>query len=128
MFVFGFPGYLKTEEGLAVFNEERSGLLSNDILRTYAGRAVAVNLALKNSFSTVYTTLLEFFPKEEAYTIALRVKRGMTNTAKPGAHTKDHIYLSGWYSVKNFIAQGGRLNQLYIGKIGIQHVPLLSKL
>lgn len=128
LFSIGFPDRNITEEGLAVYNEDRAGLLSNDILKNYAGRVVAVDLALKNSFSTVYTDLLEFFPKEDAWTLTLRVKRGISDTSKPGAFTKDHIYLSGYYMIKDFVRKGGNLKSLYVGKIGIQHVPLLKKL
>ncbi|MBU4502966.1 MAG: DUF1704 domain-containing protein [Nanoarchaeota archaeon] len=128
LFYLGFPGYAMTEEGLAVYNEDRSGLLSNEVLKKYAGRVVAVDLALKNSFSTVYNYLLEFFDKEDAWTLALRVKRGISNTSRPGAFTKDHIYLSGFYLIKDFVRKGGNLKSLYVGKIGVQHVPYLKKL
>jgi len=128
LFRIGFPGYLSTEEGLAAYNESKASLLSNNVLKNYAGRVVAVNLALKNSFSTVYNDLLEYFNKEDAWTLAIRVKRGISNTAMPGAFTKDHIYLSGFFTVKDFARKGGDVKSLYVGKIGIQHVPQLKKL
>lgn len=128
LFYLGFPNYGITEEGLAVYNEDKAGLLSNDVLKNYAGRVVAVDLALKNSFSTVYTNLLEFFNKEEAWTLAMRAKRGLSNTSKPGAFTKDYIYLSGYYMIKDFVRKGGNLKGLYVGKVGVQHLPCLKKL
>ena len=128
LFRIGFPGYILTEEGLAVYNEHRANLLSNDVLKNYAGRVIAVDLALKNSFSTVYTDLLEFFNKEDAWTLAIRAKRGISNTARRGALTKDHIYLSGFYMIKDFVKKRGDIKSLYVGKIGIQHLPLLKKL
>lgn len=128
LFSIGFPGYLMTEEGLAVYNESKTGLLSNDVLKNYAGRVVAVDLALKSSFSTVYTNLLESFPKEEAWTLAMRAKRGLADTSKSGAFTKDHVYLSGYYMIKDFVKKGGNLKNLYAGKIGIQHLPHLRRL
>lgn len=128
LFLVGFPNYFVTEEGLAVYNEEKAGLLTNDVLKEYAGRVVAVDLALKNPFNIVYNTLLEFFPKEQAWTLALRAKRGTGNTARPGAYTKDYIYLKGWYDIKNFVKKGGNVKDLYVGKIGISHLPLLKKI
>ena len=128
IFLIGFPGYLATEEGLAVYNEERAGLLSNEVLKNYAGRVMAVELSLKNSFSTVYNELCEYFPKEQAWILALRSKRGISDTSKPGAYTKDHLYLKGWYDVKNFVKKGGRVEDLYIGKIGVEHVPVVKEL
>ncbi len=126
MFKFGFPGYLETEEGLAAYNEYKAGLLSPRILRNYAGRVLANHLSLKNSFNTVYNHLLGYFPRDDAWTLTLRSKRGLSDTSKPGAFTKDHIYLKGFLKVKSFAENGGDMEKLYVGKIGVEHVPLLD--
>jgi uncharacterized protein (TIGR02421 family) len=128
LFLMGFPNYLVTEEGLAVYNEERAGLLHNDLLKTYAGRVVAVDLALQSSFSSVYTTLREYFSDEDAFRLTMRVKRGLKDTSKPGGFTKDYFYLEGYYRVKEFVKKGGSLDSLYTGKIGIEHIPFLRYL
>jgi len=128
LFSIGFPNYLVTEEGLAVYNEEKAGLLSNDVLKNYAGRVIAIDLALKNSFSTVYNELLEFFDREEAFNLVLRVKRGLGNTSRPGAYTKDYLYLKGRDLIEDFVKKGGRLKDLYIGKIGVEHVKLVRRI
>ncbi len=125
LFLIGFPSYLRTEEGLAVYNEERAGLLDNRTLRKYAGRVVAVDLALRSSFSVAYQYLRDFFSREDAWTLALRAKRGMGDTSKPGAFTKDYLYLDGYYKVKEF-AKRNDVAKLYVGKIGVEHVPLLK--
>ena len=126
MFSFGFPGYLETEEGLAAYNEYRCGLLSPKILRGYAGRVIANSMSLKGSFCAVYNYLLEYFPKNEAWILALRSKRGLKDTSKRGGFTKDHIYLKGFLRVKAFVENGGDLKKLYVGKIGLEHVPLID--
>lgn len=128
LFLIGFPNYLTTEEGLAVYMEEKAGLLSDAILRRYAGRVIAVDLALQSSFSSVYTSLCEYFPKEDAFTLTMRTKRGMSDTSTPGALTKDYVYLHGYYQVKDYIKKGGSLDALYVGKVGIEHVPFLKYL
>ncbi|MEK6861169.1 MAG: tyrosine/phenylalanine carboxypeptidase domain-containing protein [Nanoarchaeota archaeon] len=126
LFIIGFPYYLITEEGLAVYNEEKEGFLTNDVIKRYAGRVIAIDLALKNSFSYVYNYLLEYFDKEEAFLLTSRAKRGLSDTSRPGAFTKDHLYLSGYYPIKNFVKSDGNINKLYIGKIGTEHVRLLN--
>ncbi|MDP3917187.1 MAG: DUF1704 domain-containing protein [Nanoarchaeota archaeon] len=126
MFRFGFPGYLETEEGLAAYNEYRCGLLSPKILRNYAGRVLANHMSLSSSFCSVYNDLLDYFPKNDAWTLTLRSKRGMIDTSKPGGFTKDHLYLKGFLKVKQFAESGGDMKKLYVGKIGIEHVPLLD--
>ena len=128
LFFIGFPKYLETEEGLAAYNESNAGLLSNKIIKNYAGRVIAVDLALKNSFSYVYNTLLEYFDKDEALTLTLRTKRGLSDTAKPGAFTKDHLYLKGKLLVEDYVKKGGDISKLYVGKIGIEHVNLVPKI
>jgi len=128
LFHYGFPNYLVTEEGLAAYNEYRHGLLSPTILRNYAGRVIANHHSLKHNFSSVYNHLLDYFPKHDAWTLTLRSKRGLTNTSKPGAFTKDHIYLKGFLAIKHYAEQGGDLTPLMIGKIGLEHIQLLSLL
>lgn len=128
IFWIGFPDYLTTEEGLATYNEKKAGLLTNNTLKTYAGRVLAVNLSLSNSFSFTYNSLLEFFSKEEAFTITARAKRGLGNTSKPGAFTKDHVYLKGKYLIEDFVKSGGDIKKLFIGKIAVKHIPLIPKI
>lgn len=127
MFSYGFPNYLITEEGLAVFNEERAGILSASIAKNYAARVIAVHLSMKHSFSTIYRILLEYFSKEDAFTLTVRAKRGLGDTSSPGSFTKDHIYLSGYFQVKNF-ARKHQLKDLYVGKIGTEHAQVASLL
>ncbi len=128
LFHIGFPGYLPTEEGLAMYHEQKAGLLSNALIKGYAGRVIAVHLSRTNSFSFVYNSLREFFDKEQSYILAIRAKRGLGDTSKPGAFTKDHVYLKGKYLIEEYIKEGGDIKKLYIGKIGVHHVPLLSKI
>ncbi len=126
LFFYGFPNYIETEEGLAVYNEKINKLLSNHTLKHYAGRVIAVHLALNNSFSIVYNELLQYFDKYNAWNLAVRAKRGLTDTSKKGAFTKDYIYLKGKYLVEDFVNGGGDVKDLYVGKIGIEHLPLIK--
>jgi uncharacterized protein (TIGR02421 family) len=128
MFMSGFPGYLSTEEGLAVWNEERFGLLTNETMRLYAARCVAVEMAKTKSFSSIYKHFRGLFGDDGAFKLALRVKRGLSDTSKKGGFTKDFVYLEGYLAVKDFIDKGGSLNELYWGKIGIEHLPVLRQM
>ena len=126
LFTLGFQGYLSTEEGLAVYNEEKAQVLTPSMVRQYAGRVVAVDLALKNPFNIVYNCLRDYFSDHESFITALRVKRGLKQTGRPGGYPKDHVYLKGLYQVKQFVKKGGKLKDLYVGKIGVEHVPALK--
>jgi uncharacterized protein (TIGR02421 family) len=133
MFFHGFPNYLSTEEGLAVVNEERFGLLNNVTLKDYAARAIAVQMTVNKSFSQIYNYFLDYFPPTTAFRIAARVKRGISDSSRPGGCTKDHVYIDGYIKVKKYLENEGNLDSLYAGKIGLDDlsrlpdIPGLSK-
>jgi len=122
IFTLGLNGYLKTEEGLAVLNEELNHCLCAKTIKSYAGRVIAVSKALKLSFRDTYDYLEPTFGKEQAWNLTLRAKRGTSNTNWAGAFTKDYLYLRGYLEVKNYLKVGGDLSKLYVGRIGLEHV------
>lgn len=126
IFISGFPNYLLTEEGLAVYNEERFGLLDKKLFSNFAGRTLAVNMAMTKSFSSVYKELLDYFKPKIAARLALRAKRGIGDSSNKGGCSKDYVYLDGYYKVKSFIEKGGNLRDLYFGKISLDHVKKMK--
>jgi uncharacterized protein (TIGR02421 family) len=126
LFKSGAAGYLETEEGIAVYSEYRSGLMTRSILRNYAGRVVAVNYALSHSFSATYKHLCRYFRPKTAFKLTLRAKRGVSNKNIKGAYTKDVVYLRGFLQVKQFVDRGGEFSDLFIGKIGISDLLTLK--
>lgn len=130
IFRTGLPGYLMTEEGMAVNAEEMNGVLKINTLRTYAGRAIAVHLSQKKSFREVFDELRKYFDDSTAWKVTLRAKRGLDDTSKPGAYTKDYLYLKGYYEVKKFLEEKGDqgLKVLYYGRIGLGDVPIIKEM
>lgn len=130
IFRTGLPGYLMTEEGLAVNAEEINDCLKINTLRIYAGRVLAVHLALQTGFRQVFDELKKYFNDYLAWRITLRSKRGLIDTSKPGAYTKDYLYLHGYYEVKKYLEKNKikGLKNLYYGKIGLEHVPLIKEI
>ncbi len=123
IFGFGFPGFLSTEEGLATYFEEKTGNSSNQIFRNYAGRVVAIDcLRRELDFRDCYLQLKGYnFCDDDAWSLAVRVYRG-------GGFVKDHVYLEGYLQVKNFVNEGGDLKKLYVGKVGLDDLPLVEDL
>ena len=120
----GFAGYEELQEGLAVLAEYLVGGLSLTRLRTLAGRVVAVECMIGGaSFVETFRVLCENhrFTRKAAFNIALRVARG-------GILTKDVIYLRGLMKTIAYIASGGELENLYVGKIGLQHAVMIQEL
>jgi uncharacterized protein (TIGR02421 family) len=125
---FGSGGeYMRTEEGLAVFNEKKSGVFSPQNEKTYAGRVVAVNYALSHSFFETFEYLKNFFLEDEAYTLTQRVKRGVPYSKK-GAFTKDYSYYAGAKEIENYAQNEKLTKELYIGKISVTDMGLVKKI
>lgn len=111
----GIPGYLATEEGLAALSEELSGCSDYELLRNYAGRVIAVNSIIESmSFTQTFELLQSYgFNDSTAWTLSVRAHRG-------GGYIKDHVYLKGYFEVKEFYDNGGDLADLYVGKIALE--------
>ncbi|MFH1284177.1 MAG: tyrosine/phenylalanine carboxypeptidase domain-containing protein [Candidatus Peregrinibacteria bacterium] len=115
----GLSDYLITQEGLAIYNVEkqRHTPLSYKALI----QVIALDQALKGSFVEIFDRIMEYgLSKELAYRAALKSKRGLFDTGKSGAFTKDFIYFRGYREVSEFVEKGGNLKDLYIGKFNIK--------
>jgi hypothetical protein len=128
LFRLGASGYRETEEGLAVYWERRGGHLYPWQEKLYAARCVATDLALRAGFVEVVEALEPSLGREAAARVALRVKRGLRDTSRPGGQTKEHHYVSGERLVARYVGAGGRLEPLFGAKIGLAQAPLLQAL
>ncbi|MCX6706154.1 MAG: DUF1704 domain-containing protein, partial [Candidatus Woesebacteria bacterium] len=125
----GLANYLITQEGLAIYNVTHQ--LENTIHGSFKAIAleIAVNEAMKGSFVNTFEKILSFgLPMENALRITLKVKRGLTDTSLSGAFTKDLTYFNGYKQVEKFVAEGGNLKDLYIGKFNLEDLALIKKI
>lgn len=127
IFSSGFPHSIETEEGLAIYNEWRNKLLDENMLRLYAGRVIAAESCISNSFYDIYCILSKYFREEDCIRMVSRVKRGLRDTSCKGGFTKDHVYLSGFYKVKVNITPEVK-NVLYTGVVGVEDVSTILNL
>ncbi|MBN1374004.1 DUF1704 domain-containing protein [Candidatus Dojkabacteria bacterium] len=121
--------YLYTEEGLTAVNEELYGLLTRRVLNRFALMSYNIYLAHERgySFRQLYNINNTFFPSKEAFSLAYRAKRGLTDTSKPGGYTKDAVYLKGFFLTRYRIDNDPLIyNKLYAGKIPFKWVSLLD--
>jgi len=128
IFSMGTAGYREAEEGLAVHYERQTGHLYRFQEKLYAGRCLAVYLSLSAGFAEVFEELLVYFDEETAYNIVERVKRGLSDTSRPGALTKEFHYFTGPNRVRSYLGGGGKLEMLMGGKIAFKHAPIIAKL
>lgn len=124
MLTTGLPGYDETQEGLAVLAEYLIGGLDPRRLRVLAGRVVAIDLLLGGAdFLHIFDTLHNdhSIPTRTAWSIAIRVVVG-------GGNVKDAIYLRGISHLLEALAEGLDLDVLLVGKLALDHVPLIQDL
>ncbi|UCD31964.1 MAG: DUF1704 domain-containing protein [Desulfobacterales bacterium] len=128
IFAMGTAGYREAEEGLAVHYEREMDCLYPFQEKIYAGRCLAVYLSLSSGFADVFAELLTYFDDKTVYSIVERIKRGMTDTSRPGALTKDFHYFSGPKKIQSYLLGGGDLPMLMGGKIAFNHAPVIARL
>ena len=120
----GLAGHDELQEGLAVFVEYLVGGLTAGRLRTLAARVEAVGALVGGAtFVETFRLLRDDFGISErmAFMITMRVFRG-------GGLTKDAVYLRGLQAVIHYLAKGGRLDTLFVGKIATVHASVIEEL
>jgi uncharacterized protein (TIGR02421 family) len=124
IFRSGLAKYEGLQEGLGVFAEWAVGGLSPARMRLLAARVVAVDAMQHGAeFMDTYRLLRdEFgFSLAGAFNIATRVHRS-------GGLAKDAIYLEGFRTVIDYIAEGGALMPFWLGKISYTDMPVIQEL
>ncbi len=120
----GLAGYDGLQEGLAVLSEYLVGGLSSGRMRMLAARVVATDQMIRGvPFCDAFQELVDkhAFDPRAAYTTTLRVFRG-------GGLTKDAVYLRGLVEILQYIAKGGDLEPLLVGKLAADHIPIVREL
>lgn len=129
LFNRGWANYLKTQEGLAIWNQEH--VLPYDVEKNYRSATLVfvVDFALKHNFAETYDYCLKLgMKKEKAFRTTVKVKRGLEQTDMIGAFTKDCVYYSGYLQIKRFIVNNGNLKDLYFGKYNLDDLPIIKQL
>jgi hypothetical protein len=125
---YNFKDHIKTEEGLAIINEMIES--KNKIAYKSAVNYIGVNLARKKSF----TKLFKFFNQhwqdpERAWTWTLKKKRGVRNTAKKIAFSKDLVYFEGFVQVIKYLQKNNYdPSLLYYGKLDLSDIEKAKKM
>jgi len=123
-FFTGMADYESMQEGLAVLAEYLVGGLSRPRLRTLAGRVIAVQSIYQGAdFIETFRILHDQFGFNQsiAFNITMRIYRG-------GGYTKDIVYLRGLMNLLTFLANGGDLEMLFLGKISFDRLAFVDEL
>lgn len=122
IFANGTADYLETEEGLAIYNQNK---FINSTFAKYYGsseRYCLIDFAQKNSYKAFVSELKRLYG-EDYMTISnylIRLKRWVSDTSLNYIFIKDVIYVNGFLKIMDFIEQWWDVNELYFWKISIQ--------
>lgn len=129
--VFGKPNlkeYLDDEEGLAMYNEERFGVLRDIDLRKRAALVYAMYIGRYSSFRETFNALSAVYPKMNAFSTVFRVKRGLSDTSRAGCYYRDSVYLRGFLKVRKRLENDAvSYKYMYAGKIPLKYLYLVEE-
>ncbi|MBP6859546.1 MAG: DUF1704 domain-containing protein [Candidatus Magasanikbacteria bacterium] len=132
IFEIGTAGYIATEEGLAVYNQRALNVPLGEKEIWAPLRSIGAYLAQEMSFVDLFHYLKSNYGLEDdsAWRTCVKVKRGLADTSKKIAFTRDTIYFRGLQMVEEFLTDNTaeKLKNLYIGKIGIEDIDQLGAL
>ncbi|MDF2379156.1 MAG: DUF1704 domain-containing protein [Candidatus Gracilibacteria bacterium] len=121
----GTAGYLKTQEGLAVYHQ--SEVVDGGVRNAVIGLN-AVVWAQTMSFREIYNKGLEYLDQNDAWKLAVKVKRGMNDTSKPGGFTKNALYYWGYREIAQYLENDGEYRDLFLGKFELSQLDLIRQM
>ncbi len=117
---------MATEEGLATLN---TLVASNELsLKHSALNYWAVCQGARLSFADLFGKLQKYLPnRDKRFKLCIRVKRGLTDTEKPGACTLDQNYFLGAVDILKTL-EATDIRQLYCGQVARSDLKRLNHL
>ncbi|MFA5134843.1 MAG: tyrosine/phenylalanine carboxypeptidase domain-containing protein [Patescibacteria group bacterium] len=132
LFEQGTAGYLQTEEGIAMYNQQKLGIPLGSKEGWPALNVIAVHMGKSMSFAELFLYLCDEYDvdRDTAWKICTKVKRGLQDTSEHAVFTKDLVYYTGYRSIERFVREHGEraLQKLYVGKIGVDDIFIIEKI
>lgn len=124
----GTAWYLETEEGIAIYNQNRFLWIKDVKYYGIFERYYFLHYAEKHSYKGLIEKMIEYYKQdyERVFHYMLRLKRWLRDVSKNGIFMKDVVYLSGYKKVEEFLAWWWLLEDLYVGKISIADLEELK--
>lgn len=129
IFAVGTSDYLITEEWLAIYNQGKF-VTKNDAKYYWAAeRYYLIDFWIKHSYKEFIQELIKTYNYDygAVFNYLARLKRWVKDTSKNYIFLKDIIYINGFIQVKQFIENGGNINELYFWKISLQDLEEIKK-
>ncbi|MBI4836541.1 MAG: DUF1704 domain-containing protein [Candidatus Abawacabacteria bacterium] len=125
LYSYGFPGYIYTQEGIALFNEAQSVNIPHEqLIRKSAQNALLLYEADMRTGQEFSQLLLRDRKPNDAWRSFVRIKRGLANTAEKGGLGRENVYFLGSLPL---IGANVIPPILYAGRVAIEHVNVANK-
>lgn len=130
LFSRGTAHYLDTQEGLAIWNQMQVLPPDHEKCYSHAKNVLGIAYAKTHSFAETRRYLRDELGmrQEKAIAKAIDFKRGIARGEDAGAFTKGLVYFRGWRKIGDFVARGGEIRDLYIGKIAVEDMEVLKNM
>lgn len=127
LFERGWANYIETDEGIAIYNQNRFLTPQDRKYYSIFERYFFVEYAKKHSYKRLIRKLIEFYDGdyERVFVYMLRLKRGFVDPSKSWVFMKDVVYVNGYMSIQDAIEQWVRMKDLYMGKLHLDDIALL---
>ena len=134
IFQRGTAGYLQSEEGLAVYTQNKRaqalGIYQTPVIPTRG--VIGAFMGKRMSFLELFLFVQDSlgFTEQEAFQHCVRIKRGLKDTGIHSSFTKDSIYFSGYKQVESFMKTASKEDILlfYSGKVALHDMPVLKNI
>ncbi len=130
LFRNGCANYLDTQEGLAIFNQNRIYSPFHEKRYNPPRNLLGLAYSLEHSLAQTRAYLREElgYSEDKSLSQAIAMKRGLSDTAEPGGFTKSVVYFRGLQAIEQFLKDGGDLARLYVGKIALEDLELVEQI
>ena len=129
IFSRGTTRYIETDEGIAIYNQNR--FLSEKYSKYYGifERYYFMNYALNHSYKKLVKKMEEYYDHdyERIFNYILRLKRWMRSFTDEGIFYKDVVYVNGYMDLQRFLENGWDLKKLYMWKIKTSDLDTVIK-
>jgi len=126
----GCAGYLDTQEGLAIYNQNRVLNPFHERCFNAPRNILGLSFSLAHTFAETRAYFEEEigYTPEKALTQTIAIKRGLSDTSEKGGFTKSIVYFRGLRAIEQFVEKGEDLTRLYVGKIALEDLEIVESL
>lgn len=129
IFSNGTANYLLLEEWLAIYNQNKFLTKNDSKYYSIFERYYFTHYGMNHSYEHFINEFLKYYNYDysKVFNFLVRLKRWIKNVGDEFFFTKDLVYGNWYFLVKDFIKDGGNINELYFWKISVEDLQEIKK-